>query len=46
MIVRYNNYRYIDYSIITPETYINASINRVQFADCTEMEKIIANGLK
>jgi cell filamentation protein len=45
MIVRYNNYRYIDYSNITPE-YINASIKCVQFADCTAIEKIIANGLK
>ncbi|MCX7067600.1 MAG: Fic family protein [Methylococcales bacterium] len=46
MIVRYNNYRYIDYSSITPEDYINASIKCVQFADCTAIEKIIANGLK
>ena len=35
MIVRYNDYRYIDYSNITPEDYINASIECVQFADCT-----------
>jgi cell filamentation protein len=46
MIVRYNNYRYIDYSSITPEDYINASIECVQFADCTAIEKIIAKGLK
>lgn len=46
MIVRYNNYRYIDYSGIPPETYISASIECVQFADCRAMEKIIANGLK
>jgi cell filamentation protein len=46
MIVRYNNYRYIDYSSITPEDYINASIECVQFANCTVIEKIITNGLK
>ena len=46
MIALSNGYCYIDYSGITPETYINASIDCVQFADCQAMEKIIANGLK
>jgi len=45
MIALYNGYRYIDYSSIAPETYINASIQCVQFADCRAIEKIIADGL-
>lgn len=46
MIALSNGYSYIDYSAITPETYINASIDCVQFADSRSMEKIITNGLK
>jgi cell filamentation protein len=40
-----NGYRAVDYSGISPESYINASIECVQFADCKPMEKIIADGL-
>ena len=46
MIALSNNYSYIDYSEIKPETYINASIECVQFADFSSMERILANGLK
>jgi cell filamentation protein len=46
MIAISNGYSYIDYSNISPETYINASIECVQFANSYAMEKIIANGLK
>ncbi|MDD2724193.1 MAG: Fic family protein [Methylovulum sp.] len=46
MLVRYNGYHSIDYSGIPPETYIQAAIQCVQFADCTAMERIIADGLK
>lgn len=46
LIVRYNNYSHIDYSGISPEMYINAAIDCVQFADCQAMQKIIAGGLK
>lgn len=45
MIAAYNGYEFIDYSAITPEAYIDASIECVQFADCGEMEKIILEGL-
>ena len=40
-----NGYRAVDYSCISPESYINAAIECVQFADCKPMEKIIADGL-
>jgi cell filamentation protein len=46
MIAVYNGYKYIDYSKITPKTYIEASIECVQFADCSKFEKIIYDGLK
>ena len=46
MLALANGYSYIDYSTITPEDYINASINCVQFADSTAMEKIIFDGLQ
>ena len=46
MIVAYNGYRFIDYSVCTPEEYIDASIACVQFADCSKMEQIIYQGLK
>jgi cell filamentation protein len=45
MIAAYNGYEFIDYSQITPEAYIDASIECVQFADCGKMEKIILEGL-
>jgi cell filamentation protein len=45
MIVLSNDYFYIDYSGIKPETYINASINCVQHADSSAMASIIAGGL-
>lgn len=46
LIVVYNGYDYIDYSTVTPDEYIQASIECVQFADCEPMKKIIMNGLK
>ncbi|MDO9207775.1 MAG: Fic family protein [Sulfuricurvum sp.] len=46
MIVLFNGYEYIDYSTTTPDLYIEASIECVQFADCQKMEKIIYDGLK
>lgn len=46
MIAVYNGYGYIDYSTVLPEKYIEASIDCVQFADCSKMEKIILDGLK
>ncbi len=46
MLVRYNGYQYIDYSTISPEQYIKAAIDCVQFADCMAMERIISSGLK
>jgi len=45
MIAVYNGYKYIDYATVTPEVYIEASIECVQFADCNKLEKIIYNGL-
>lgn len=45
MIAAYNGYQFIDYSGISPEAYINASIECVQFADCGKMDKIILDGL-
>ncbi len=46
MIVAYNGYRFVDYSVCTPEEYIDASIECVQFADFSKMEQIIYQGLK
>ena len=46
MIALRSGYRAIDYSSVSPGTYINASIECVQFANCKPMEKIIADGLK
>jgi cell filamentation protein len=40
-----NGYGYIDYSGVTSETYINASIECVKLADAKAMEKIIFDGL-
>jgi cell filamentation protein len=45
MVAAYNGYKYIDYSNITPEAYIEASMECVQFADCSKLETIIYNGL-
>lgn len=45
MITAYNDYQYIDYSRTSPKEYIEASIACVQFADCSQMEQIIFNGL-
>jgi cell filamentation protein len=45
MIAVYNGYKYIDYSTVTQEEYIEASIECVQFADCSKLETIIYNGL-
>ncbi len=46
MIALHNGYRCVDYSRISAETYIKASIECVQFANCQPMEKIITDGLK
>jgi len=46
MIVLFNGYKYIDYSFVTPNEYIEAAIECVQFADSSSMENIILNGLK
>ena len=45
MIALSNDYFYIDYSGIKPETYIKASIDCVQLGDSSAMALIIANGL-
>lgn len=45
MIVAYNGYKYIDYSTASPEKYIQAAIECVQYADSDAMEKIILAGL-
>jgi cell filamentation protein len=45
MIVAFNGYKFIDYSKVTPEHYINCAIDCVQFADCSGFEQIILNGL-
>lgn len=45
MIVGFNGYKFIDYSHVEPAEYINASIECVQFADCSKLEEIIIYGL-
>ena len=45
MIAAYNGYKFIDYSHISPKEYIDSAIECVQFADTTDLEKIIFNGL-
>lgn len=45
MIAYYNGYNFIDYSKISPKDYIDASIECVQYANCTSFEKIIYDGL-
>jgi cell filamentation protein len=42
----FNGYDYIDYSTVSPQEYIEASIDCVQLADCTKMRKIILAGLR
>ena len=46
MIAAYNGYKFINYSTVQPEEYIQASIECVQFADCEPLENIILNGLE
>ena len=45
MITVFNGYQPIDYATVTPQTYIDASIQCVQYADASALEKIIKNGL-
>jgi len=45
MIAFSKGYEFVDYSNITPQQYIDASIECVQYADCTSFEKIIYDGL-
>ncbi len=45
MIVAYNGYKYIDYSVVSSEEYIQAAIECVQYANNETMEKIILAGL-
>lgn len=45
MITMFNGYRCIDYSLVTPEIYIQASIQCVQFVDEIPMQEIINLGL-
>jgi len=46
MIALFNGYEFIDYSGVSQKEYIDASIECVQFADCSAFEKIIFDGLK
>lgn len=45
MIAAYNGYAYIDYAVVPPQSYIEASIDCVQLADCSKLETIILKGL-
>jgi cell filamentation protein len=46
MLCLYNDYPLVDYSqAIKNDTYIEASIECVQYADCSKMQAIIHNGL-
>ena len=45
MIVAFNGYKFIDYSIVTQEEYINGAIECVVYADSSTFEKIIYDGL-
>lgn len=45
MIANYNGYKYIDYSTCSPNEYLDASIECVQYANNQKLEKIIYNGL-
>ena len=46
LIVMYNGYKPIDYSTITSEEYIDASISCVQYADSGSLEALISKGLE
>ena len=45
MIVSFNGYRFIDYSTVRQEEYINGAIECVVYADSSTFEKIIYDGL-
>ena len=45
MIVAFNGYKFIDYSTVTSEEYINGAIECVAYADSSKFEKIIYDGL-
>ena len=45
MIVAYNGYKFVDYGHISSKEYIDASIECVQFADASKLEKILLQGL-
>ena len=45
LIVIYNGFNPIDYSNISPQEYINSSIDCVMLADYSKLENIILNGL-
>jgi len=45
MIVSFNGYKFIDYSTVSPEKYIEKAIKCVQFANDSGFERIIYNGL-
>lgn len=46
LIAVYNGYKVIDYTPYSSEQYIDASIQCVQFADSSKMERIILDGLQ
>lgn len=46
LIAMYNGYKPIDYKSYSSKEYIDASIQCVQFADASDMEHIILNGLQ
>lgn len=46
MIVSYNGYKFIDYSTVSAEHYIDCAVSCVQYADESGFEKIILDGLK
>ena len=45
MIVAFNGYKFIDYSTVTQEEYIDGAIECVVYADSSKFEKIIYDGL-
>jgi len=46
MLSLYNGYGLIDYSCVSADLYIEASINAVKYADCSLLEEIIYKGLE
>ena len=46
LIAIYNGFKPIDYSVVSSEEYINASIECVQLADETKLFEIIFKGLQ